>query len=522
VSADGAYLLGRRRTILVFFGTMLGMSLTGLTLGMLAPTLPHVVAELGGVEYFSWIWTGYLVVTAATIPLWGKLADMYGRRSTYTSSLALFGLGAVVCGFAPSMPVLLGGRALMGLGAGGMVPIAMAITADLMAPRERGKWQGVSGVVFGGSTLLAPALGGWISDTFGWRWTFFALVPFCLVAAAVAWFGVTYDHPKVAQRLDYGGAALVVAAVGSLLLAVTWGGDRYAWTSAPVIALVAAALAFTAVFVWWESRVANPIVPLSLYRNRTFTAAQFGLLGTHSVLFVATMESPLILQGVLGVSASAAGSLMIPYSAGILVSGLVAGTIVTRTGHYRPVLLASPLILAFGCYRLTQLDLASTPAEAAMLLAVLGVGNGLTAGTLVVVVQNAVPDRAQGVASAGIAFTRIISGAVAIAVVGALLSMRVGHELARRAAGTAFSASSLRSIVEKGSADAHAVVVREAFAAAAPGVYWFLLPPLAVAFSAMFFIERRELRRTVHDDVPEVEPTPRPTAAPSALPAEAS
>ncbi len=495
---DTGYLFGKRKTVLVYFGSMLGTTLTSFTIGMLGTSLPHIVADLGGLQYLPWVISAYLLTTAATVPLWGKISDIYGRRGPYTIALGLFAAGGLTCGLAPSMPVLIAGRVINGLGAGGMVPISMAIAADLISPRERGKWTGLQQAVFGGIGIMAPAIGGWIADTASWRWNFFIVVGLGVVSLTVVWFGVRIPRPARPHQIDYLGAALIMAGAGTLLLAVTWGGEQFAWSSPIIVGLLVISAAALAAFPLREVRVSEPIFPLALFRNRTFTLAQIGIVGSHSVLLSTLTLGPLVIQGVLGLSATAAGSLMIGYGLTSMAVAVAVGQWVSRTGSYRPVLVASPIVLAVSCYGLAHLDGRSTTVEAGLDLVLFGAGIGGLNGTLIVVVQNAVAPTLQGVASAGMAFTRILAGAVAVAVVGAVMTARVGAELAKRLPGahvTNLSVGALIDVHRASTPDAR--LFREAFIAGAPGAFMILLPLLVVTVGAMAMLEKRDLRRTL-------------------------
>jgi MFS family permease len=403
------------------------------------------------------------------------------------------------------MWVLIGGRVITGIGAGGMVPISMAITADLISPRERGKWMGMSQVLFGGFTIVAPAFGGWITDSLGWRWIFYSVAILGGVSLTVAWFGIRVERPARRHQLDFVGASLIMGSAGALLIAVTLGGDQYAWESPVIVSLLASAAVLLVLLPFWERRVVEPIIPLTLFGNRTFVVAQIGIVGSHGTLLSTMTLAPLVVQGVLGLSAARAGSLMLGYSIALIVVGFLAGQFMTRTGHYRGLLLMSPLILAYGCYRLTQLGLHSTEREATLDLIILGAGIAPLAGTIIVVVQNAVGWELQGMASAATAFSRIMGGAIAVAVVGAILTARVGSELQKRMPDVHDPRGEFSALVA-GRSDPRHSEVRAAFAASAPGAFAVLIPLLGLTFVAMLFVEPRDLRRTLREAA--VEPLP--------------
>jgi EmrB/QacA subfamily drug resistance transporter len=503
---EGGFLFGKRKSLLVFMATMLGISLAPFTLGMIGTALPQIVTDLGGVRYSSWVVTAYLLTTAVTVPLWGKLCDIYGRRGTYTASLFVFTAGALVCGFAHTMPLLIAGRLIAGIGAGGMVPISATITADLISPRERAKWIGVSQVLFSTFSIGAPAIGGWITDLLGWRWTFYSVGILGAVALVVAWLVIRIEIPSEKKTLDYVGAGLVMVGACTLLLAIVWGGDVYAWSSPVILGLLASSAVLLLLFGVWEARIAEPIFPLSLFGNRTFAAAQVGIVGIHVALLATMTYAPMLVQGILGVTASEAGLLMLANGVTLMLAGLLVGFAVSHTGRFRGILLASPVLLAIGCIGLMRLDLRSTVLEAMLYLVILGVGTSLSSGTLIVVVQNAVSARVQGVASAGMAFTRLMGATIGVAIVGAVLNARVAAELATRVPGARLDGQTLNSLFTGGTEAARSAgfqQLREAFQAGAPGAFAVVIPLLAVSFVAMLFIESRELRPTVAEPVLE-------------------
>ena len=505
-----AYLLGKRRTLVVFAGLLLGMLLAALNQTIVATALPKIVSDLGGFEHYSWVFSAYMLASTVTVPLYGKLSDIYGRRPFFVLAIVLFMAGSVVSGLAPSMSVLILGRAIQGLGAGGLIPLAMAVIGDLIAPRERGKWQGLTGAVFGVSSVVGPATGGWISDNASWRWAFFVSLPFGLLALAVVWRGFTMEPPHRAHRVDYVGAALLTGVVGSGLLATVWGGGEYPWASAEIVGLFTACIVLLVAFFFWERRVPEPILPLNLFRNRTFAAAQVALFATGAAMFGTIVYIPLFVQGVLGESATSSGAILTPLMLALIAASVLSGQVVSRTGRYKAILLASPLVLAVGFYLLTKLGVDSSGAETTRDMVVVGIGLGLGMQTFVLVVQNAVPQSVMGVATSTTQFFRTIGATIGVTVMGALLTSRLHVELAERLPGSAQEklggATSPGALIAGGGGGLPADVaatLRDALAAAMHPVFVIGLPLMALAFTATLFIERRELRRTVHEQPAE-------------------
>jgi EmrB/QacA subfamily drug resistance transporter len=508
---DDAYLLGKRRTLIVFAGLLLGMLLAALNQTIVATALPDIVADLGGFEHYSWVFSAYMLTSTITVPLYGKLSDVYGRRPFFLLAIVLFMAGAVVSGLAPTMTVLILGRALQGLGAGGLIPLAMAVIGDLIAPRERGKWQGLTGAVFGVASVVGPATGGWISDNASWRWAFFVSLPFGLLALVVVQKGFTMEPTHREHSIDYTGAALLTAGLSAGLLATVWGGTQYPWASPEIVGLFAVSALVLAVFVAWEHRAREPILPLDLFRNRTFAASQVALFFIGAAMFGTILYVPLFVQGVLGESATSSGAILTPLMLALIGASVAAGQLVSRTGRYKVVLLTSPVVLAIGFWLLSQLDVHSTLHETTRDMIVVGLGLGLGTSTFVLVVQNSVPRSVMGVATASTQFFRTIGATIGVTVMGAMLTSNLHHELSDRLTSAQLAdvggAASPGSRVAGGAASlppAVAAALRSALGAAIQPVFAIGVPLMALALAATFFVERRELRRSVHEE--PVEP----------------
>ena len=505
-NANDAYLLGRRRTLIVFAGLLLGMLLAALNQTIVATALSDIVADLGGFDHYSWVFSAYMLTSTVTVPLYGKLSDVYGRRPFFLLAIVLFMAGAVVSGLAPTMTVLILGRALQGLGAGGLIPLAMAVIGDLIAPRERGKWQGLTGAVFGVASVVGPATGGWISDNASWRWAFFVSLPFGLLALVVVQKGFTMEPAHREHSIDYIGAALLTAGLSTGLLATVWGGTQYPWASAEIVGLFAVSVILLVVFVAWERRAREPILPLDLFRNRTFAASQVALFFIGAAMFATILYVPLFVQGVLGESATSSGAILTPLMLALIGASVAAGQLVSRTGRYKAVLLTSPVVLAVGFWLLSRLDAHSTLHETTRDMIVVGLGLGLGTSTFVLVVQNAVPRSMMGVATAGTQFFRTIGATIGVTVMGAMLTSNLHDELSERLSAAQLAdvggAASPGSLVAGGAASLPADVaaaLRSALGAALEPVFALGVPLMVVALAATVFVERRELRRSVHE-----------------------
>jgi EmrB/QacA subfamily drug resistance transporter len=412
---DG-YLLSRRATLLAMSGVLLGMLLAALNQTIVATALPRIVGELGGVDHYSWVFTAYMLAATVTTPIYGRLSDVYGRRRFFVAGIVIFMAGAVVGGTAGSMTQLVIGRAVQGLGAGALIPLAVATIGDLIPPSERGRWQGLTGAVFGFASVIGPTTGGWIADNADWRWVFFVSLPVGLIALVVVSATLKIPpHPERGTKVDYLGAALLAFGLSSGLLAVVQGGSA----APPLYAIAAVVLA---VFVWWERRVEQPIVPVELFGRRVFTAANLAGFSVGVGMFGAIMFVPLYVQGVLGESATASGVVLTPLMLAMMVASVGSGQVITRTGRYRWALVSGPVIMGVGFLLLSTMGVGSTRVHATEAMIVTGLGLGLLIQNLSLVVQNDVPSRHLGAATSAAQFSRTIGGTIGVSAMGAILS----------------------------------------------------------------------------------------------------
>lgn len=412
----------RERSI-VMVGVFMALFLAALNQTMVSTSMPRIVASLGGMELYSWVFTAYMLASTITVPIYGKLSDLFGRRPVLLFGMVAFVLASLLAGFAQTMTQLILIRGLQGFGAGAIMPIAFAIVGDLYPPAERGKVQGLIGAVFGVASLIGPLAGGWITDHLGWHWTFLVNVPVGLLALAV----VAFTLPKVQREhgpvaIDYLGAALLVAAVSPLLLWSSMAGHNFPWVSATSFALVAAALAFGAAFVWQERRAKDPIVHLGLFRNDIFTVAVIISSLTGVVMFGATMFIPLYGQGVLGLSATAAGAVTTPMTIAMVTASAISGNIASRSGRYRWLALLGGAVLAVGTYLMTTLGTGTSAWSLTAHVVLLGLGLGITMPLFMLAVQNAVEKRHLGSVTALMQFFRSIGGTLGVALLGAVMT----------------------------------------------------------------------------------------------------
>jgi EmrB/QacA subfamily drug resistance transporter len=414
-----------QRQVLVAFGAiMLATLLAALDQTIVATALPKIAADLHGFDDLSWVVTAYLLSTTVTVPLYGKLSDLYGRRRLFVVSISIFLLGSALCGIAQSMGELIAFRALQGVGAGGLIPLSQAAIADLFSPRERGRYQGYVGAMWATAAVAGPLAGGTLTDSVSWRWIFFINLPLGILALAVVVKTLRLPFQPREHTIDYRGATLLSLGVTAALLACAWGGTTYAWDSAEVVGAAVVAVVALAAFAWVERRAPEPLVPLDLFRMRTVAVSTAASLLIGAVLFGVTIYVPVYTQGVLHSSATSSGVILIPLSLGWVAASVVSGQLIARTGRYRAFPLIGSVFVLAGTLLLTQLGTGSSRAGVSADLVVIGIGMGTMFQTFVIATQNRVERSQLGVATAAIQFFRSMGGSVAVAGLGALLVAR--------------------------------------------------------------------------------------------------
>ncbi|GAA0928100.1 MDR family MFS transporter [Streptomyces thermoalcalitolerans] len=422
-----------RSVRVVLLALMIAMMLAMLDNMIVGTAMPTIVGELGGLEHLSWVVTAYTLATAAATPLWGKLGDMYGRKGVFLTSIVIFLIGSGLSGMAQNMGELIGFRAVQGLGAGGLMVGVMAIIGDLIPPRERGKYQGMMAGVMALAMIGGPLVGGAITDHWGWRWAFYINLPLGAVAL-VALSAVLHLPKKRAQaRIDYLGAVLLTVGISAIVLVTTWGGTEYAWTSARIMELSAIGVVALVGFVFRQTKAAEPIVPLHIFRSRNFSLMSLVGFITGFVMFGAVLFLPLYQQAVQGASATNSGLLLLPMLGAMMVVSLIAGRITTNSGRYKIFPILGSALMIAGLYLLSLMDTGTTRLTSGLYMAVLGAGMGCLMQITMLVAQNSVEMKDMGVASSSTTLFRTLGSSFGVAIMGALFNSRVQHEMAERA-----------------------------------------------------------------------------------------
>ena len=485
-----------RQVLVIFSALMLGMVLAALDQTIVATALPTIVGDLGGLDHLAWVVTAYMLTTTISTPLYGKLGDLFGRKRLFQIAIAIFTAGSVLCGLASSMPTLIAFRAVQGAGAGGLIVLGQGIIADVVSPRERGRYQGLFGAFFGASSVAGPLLGGFLTDNLSWRWVFTINIPLGILALVMAGVFLPASVRRTNVTIDYLGAGLLSAAITLVVLITTWGGNEYEWRSPTIVAMAVAATGLAAVFVGAERRAAEPLLPMRLFQNRTFNVASGTGLLIGMAMFGVISFLPLYLQTVNGASATDSGLLLAPLMLGLLASSIVAGRSVTRTGRYRRFPVAGTVIATGGMFLLSTLDGDSSMLESGLYMTVCGIGIGLVMQIVVLATQNSVPISDLGVATASVNFFRAIGGSLGVALFGALFNARLAASIGGEA---------LRPEAVQALPDVERLAYVDRFADALSGTFAYAVPLLALAVVLALSLRELPLRTsTIHVPEPEV------------------
>jgi EmrB/QacA subfamily drug resistance transporter len=408
--------MGTRVKVIVMAGTMLGLFTSAMDQTVVGTSMPRIIANLGGFGLFSWVGTGFMLASTATIPVVGKLSDIYGRKPFYMAGIVLLLLGSALCGQCQSVEQLIAFRVIQGLGAGMIMGIAFAILGDVFAPAERAKWAGLMSGVFASASVVGPLIGGTLTDNVSWRWIFYVNLPLGAIALVVLFLGMPNVRPSGRSRIDYRGIALLWATVVPMLLAFSWAGSRYEWVSPQVIGLLCWAAAGLVMFTYAELRADEPLLPMSLFKNRIFTVSALVTIISGVAMMGSFFYIPLFVQGVIGSSATNSGIVLMPMMISMAIASAVAGQIMSRIGHYRWLGMLGLSTMVVGVFLLSQLDVSSTRRDVAIPMVVFGVGLGSSMPLYMLAVQNAVPHRFMGISTSTMQFLRSVGGTMGVAV----------------------------------------------------------------------------------------------------------
>jgi len=415
----------------VLSGLLLVLLLAALDQTIVSTALPKVIADLKGFDRYSWVATAYLLSSTVTVPLYGKLSDIFGRKRLLLIGVVIFLAGSALCGASQSMNELILARGFQGIGAGALFPIVLATFGDLFSPRERGRWQGVAGGVFALASIIGPTTGGWITDNFSWRWVFYVNLPVGIVALLVLTFLMPpLRFGKPGTKIDYLGAAVLISALVPMLLAFTWGGSTYAWSSPQVLGLLAWSAIALATFVLIELRTPQPIVEPRLFRNSIYAVSIITTSLIGATMFGSIFFIPLFVQSVIGSSATTSGTIVTPLMLTAITGSIASGFMVSRTGRYRYIAIAGLLIMDAGAFLLLRLTVNSTYSDVLLAMLVMGLGLGLGMQLYTVVTQNAVPQNKIGQVTSGLTLFRQLGATIGLAVMGSFMTSRFQRDMA--------------------------------------------------------------------------------------------
>ncbi|MGH3471651.1 MAG: MDR family MFS transporter [Nocardioidaceae bacterium] len=507
--ADAQGYLSHRQILVVMGGLMAGMFLGALDQSIVATALPTITSELGGLDKLSWVVTAYMLTATAVTPLWGKISDLYGRRLIFQAAIVTFLIGSLLSGMSQNITELIIFRAIQGVGGGGLFALAMATMGDVVPPRERGKYGGYFGAVFGTSSVLGPVLGGFFADMHhtwigsGWRWIFYINLPIGIAALVVTSVALRIHHVRREHTIDLLGATTIVAGVSSFLLFTSWAGPDHGWGSALALGLLGLGAALSVLFVFIELRAAEPIIPMELFRNSIFSTSNvFGFI-IGFAMFGVIVFMPVYLQVVDDMSPTMSGLALLPMVIGIFSTSISSGIAMSRTGRYKIFPLTGAAVVVIALYLLSRLNVDSPYWHVAIFIYLFGAGLGLTMQTIVTAVQNSIDRKHMGVATSSVMFFRQMGGTFGAAVFGAILTTRLGVHMAQEFGSAASRLSSAGGSIT-GNVDKIKALkvpapeiyhkVLDAFSMSLHDVFLWAIPFVMIALIVALFIKEIPLK----------------------------